>query len=321
MRIAGQEMVGCYDKLIRNTLTILLFFILCPSPVFSQTIAATDDLGFKLELKTCPQRIVSLAPNLTEILFALGLNNQLVGVTRFCDYPPEARTKTTVGGLVDPSLEIIQALKPDLVLAFRGNPRNLIERLRSLSLPVFAFEQGHSFEELFLLIERIGKLTCREKAAEELVKKMKQDISATEMVVARRASGRKVFLTIHGQGNGLWTCGRESFLNYLLEKAGVKNIASDAPGNWLAITQEEIIAGNPDIILILARDEEAFRRARQSILSRPAFRNIEAVRQGKIFFLEENIFSRFGPRLVEAYRLLVHVLHPELFEPRGRSSI
>jgi len=311
-------MVKCYDYIIRNTTALFLLIGLWTGAAFSQTAVLTDDLGHRFELKGCPQRIVSLAPNLTEILFALGLHQQVIGVTRFCDFPPEARTKTVVGGLVDFNLEIIQSLKPDLVLGFRGNPKTLLERLHDFSLPLFVFEQGQTFEDLFRLIKKIGQLTCRLKAADDLVHKMNRELSEIEAVVARRATRKKVFLMLSGQGSGLWSCGRDSYLNYLLEKAGVKNIMAEVPGNWLAVNQEQIIAADPEIILILSRDEKAFELARQSIVERKALRNIQAVKANNIFFLDENIFSRFGPRLIQAYRNLVSLLYPEISAPPGR---
>jgi len=313
MKRGGPVIKKCYVFFNRNTaMFFLLLAVFWPGTALPQTALLTDDLGFKLELKSCPQRIVSLAPNLTEILFALGLNDQVVGVTRFCDYPAEARAKTIVGGLVDPNLEIIQSLHPDLVLGFRGNPQSLLERLRRLSLPLFVFEQGQTFDDLFRLITRIGQLTCRTRAAEELVNKMRQELSATEMAVSREATGKKVFLTIYGQGNGLWTCGRDSYMSHLLEKAGARSITAEVPGNWLAITQEQIIAGNPEIILILCQDEKVFEKARKSITELKALRKIKAIKLNHLFFLEENVFSRFGPRLIRAYQQLVHVLYSEI---------
>ncbi len=311
MKSRGSAPARCYNNYFRNTLVLFIFISLVSRLALAQSFTLTDDLGYRLELKACPQRIVSLAPNLTEILFALGLNEQVVGVTKFCDFPAEVRTRTRVGGLVDPSPEIIRSIRPDLVLGFRGNPLNVLERLRNLSFPLFVFEQGKNFDDLFLLISRIGQLTCRQKEAESLVNKMKRQLSEMDQIVSRHTRRKRVFLTLPDQGNSLWTCGRDSYMTCLLERAGASSISADLPGSWLAINQEQLIVSDPEVILILSRDKKSFETARQTILKRPALRNINALKKNNIFPLDENIFSRFGPRLIEAYRILVLTLYPE----------
>ncbi|MBC7363777.1 MAG: ABC transporter substrate-binding protein [Candidatus Aminicenantes bacterium] len=307
-----------YYKLIFRNTKIFLLITLCSRLAFSQTVFLTDGFGHRFELKSCPQRIVSLAPNLTEILFALGLNEQVIGVTRFCDFPPEARSRTVVGGLVDFNLEIIHSLQPDLVLGFRGNPKTLLERMYDFSLPLFVFEQGKTFEDLFRLIKKIGYLTCRPKAADDLVSQLSRELSEIERAVARYSSGKKVFLMLSGQGSALWTCGRDSYMNHLLDRAGVKNIMADVPGNWLAVNQEQIIAADPEIVLILSQDKKVFEQARQFIIERKALSNIKAIKSNNIFFLDEDIFSRFGPRLIQAFRNLVGTLYPEISNTCGQ---
>ncbi len=119
-----------------------------------------DDLGHPFPRPARPpKRIVSMAPNVTEILFALGLGDRVAGVTRFCDYPPEARRLPRIGGLVDPNIEVVRSLDPDLVIAFRGNPLRLVERIRKLGLPVFVLDIGEGLEDLPRLISKIGLIT------------------------------------------------------------------------------------------------------------------------------------------------------------------
>lgn len=279
----------------------------------AQAIILTDDLGYKLELSHCPQRIISLAPNLTEILFALGLNQEIIGVTRFCDYPEEARRKEVIGGLVDPNLEKIQALHPDLVLGFRGNPKRVLKKFYDHRLPIFVFETGKTFEDLFLLINRIGQLTCRQAQAGQLISGMKKSLEAIDRQLAAVKPEKKVFLTLYGQGAGLWTCGRDSYLSYLLLRAKVKNIASSVRGNWLVYNREKLVQDNPEMILILCQNQESFQKARDWFLSQPALQKVRAIRNQNFIFLDENLFSRFGPRLIAAYEQLIRAIHPEIF--------
>lgn len=299
-------------RFLYRVLPKLAIALLLTAGLVAQTLEFRDDLGHKIRLASCPQRIVSLAPNLTEILFALGLNQEIIGVTRFCDYPEEARTREVVGGLVDLNLEKIRSLKPDLVLGFRGNPRRVIDRLYHQEIPVYVFDTGRTFDDLFALISRIGQLTCRPKQASGLIAGLKQQIISTEQNLPAAGRSKKVFLTIYGQGSGLWTCGRDSYLNYLLQRAQAENIAAGQKGNWLVYNREKLIRDDPELILILCRSREDFDRAKAWFSAQAALQKISAVRDSRFYYLNEDLFSRFAPRLVEAYRQLVITLYPDL---------
>jgi iron complex transport system substrate-binding protein len=286
-------------------------FLLLTTFLAAQALEFRDDLGHKISLASCPQRIVSLAPNLTEILFALGLSQEIIGVTRYCDYPEEARNREVVGGLVDLNLEKIRSLKPDLVLGFRGNPRRVIDRLWEQKIPVCVFDTGRTFDDLFMLISRVGQLTCRQERAASLIATLKQQIATIEKDLPPSGQEKRVFLTMYGQGSGLWTCGRDSYLSYLLQRARADNLASGQKGNWLVYNREKLIKDDPELILILCRSREDFDRARAWFSAQPAFQKISAIRAGRFYFLNEDLFSRFAPRLVEAYRQLVMTLYPD----------
>jgi iron complex transport system substrate-binding protein len=269
-----------------------------------------DDRGrtFPLPLKP-PQRIVSLAPNTTEILFALGCGDQVVGVTRFCDYPPEALAKTKVGGLVDPSLESIQALRPDLVVAFRGNPLRAVERLQALRLPVFVLDIGRTLDDLFVLIEKLGAVTGRAEAAAGLNRKLRGEIQAVRAALADAGAKPKVFLVLHGQG--LWTCGRTSYLHDLIVQAGGVNVAAGIAKDWAFYSRERLLQDNPDVILVLARSAEEFAQARAGLAGAAGLAGIRAVRSGRVHLVDQNAASRFGPRLASTLRDVAALLHPE----------
>lgn len=296
----------------RFLLILLPILLLLPAATVlqPQTREFRDDLGHSIRLASCPQRIVSLAPNLTEILFALGLEGEIAGVTRYCDYPEEAGSKEIVGGLIDLNLEKIRSLKPELVLGFRGNPRRVIDRLYKQKIPVYVFDSGRTFDDLFALIARIGRLACRQEQAAALIAGLKQQIAETEKFFPPSGRPKRVFLTMFGQGSGLWTCGRDSYLNYMLERAQAENVAAAQKGNWLVYNREKLVKDDPELILILSRRRKDFEQARDWFSAQPAFQKISAVREGRFFFLDENLFSRFAPRLVEAYRQLVLTLYP-----------
>ena len=274
-----------------------------------------DDLGrpFLLPAGT-PRRIVSMAPNITEILFALGLGGRVVGVTRFCDWPPEARAIPKIGGLVDPNVEIIRSLDPDLVIAFRGNPLRLVDRVRKLGLPVFVLDIGEGLDALIPLIDRIGLVTRTESAAAGLAAGLRAKVETVDAGLRNVLARPKVFVLLYGQG--LWTCGGESYVDDLIARAGGMNIASSLPKKWALYKRERIIKDDPDIVFVMARTAKDFAAGRDLFARMPGMEGIKAVKQGKIYELDENAASRFGPRLVEVLARMAELLHPERFGGR-----
>jgi cobalamin transport system substrate-binding protein len=282
-------------------------------PAAGQTIA--DDLGHPFSRPARPpERIVSMAPNITEILFALGLGGRVAGVTRFCDYPPEAQRLPRIGGLVDPNAEIVRSLDPDLVIAFRGNPLRLVDRIRKLGLPVFVLDIGRSLDDLPGLITKIGRVTATEARAESLAAGLRTRLAAVDAALERTAGRPKVFVLLYGQG--LWTCGGESYVNDLIGRAGGTNVASALPKKWALYKREGIIRDDPDVVFILARSAADFAAGRDRLAAIPGIGAVSAVRTGRIYEIDENAASRFGPRLVDVLDRMAALLHPDLFGGR-----
>ncbi|MGB8952593.1 MAG: helical backbone metal receptor [Candidatus Aminicenantales bacterium] len=270
-----------------------------------------DDLGNVFVIGAPPQRIISLAPNITEILFALELGDKIVGVTRYCDYPLEVQEKEKIGGMLDLDLEKIKALNPDLIIGFRGNPLSTLKRLQSLSGRVFILEQGNDLESVFVTITKIGRITQRESEAERLLQSKKNAYERTLAALQHIRRKPRVFLALHGLG--LWTCGKESFLNDLLIKAGSLNVTGNIPKKWIHYSQEKLILDAPEIIIILAKSKEDFLNARAWFKERTGFDKIPAVKADRIHFLDENLASRYGPRLIDAFAEAARLIHPEQF--------
>jgi iron complex transport system substrate-binding protein len=271
-----------------------------------------DDLNFPFLLAAPPRRIISLAPNITEILFALGLGEKVIGDTRYCNYPPEAAEKPKVGGMIDPNIEKIQAFHPDLIIAFRGNPLRILTKLKNLHFPVFVLDTGKSFADLFLTISKIGRVTREENLAERLLGTLRKKHSDVEQALGAVEFEPKVFLLLHGQG--LWTCGQESYLNDLLHQAKGINIAGRIPRKWLQLSREQLIHENPDVIIIMAKDKTGFLRSQDRLLADSRLQKVTAIRKKEIHFLDEDIASRFGPRLLEALLEVARILHPQRFK-------
>ncbi|MBP1659134.1 MAG: periplasmic binding protein [Candidatus Aminicenantes bacterium] len=271
-----------------------------------------DDLGHPFPLPSAaPRRIVSMAPNVTEILFALGLGGRVVGVTRFCDYPPETRDIPRIGGLVDPNVEIIRSLDPDLVIAFRGNPLRLVERVRKLGLPVFVLDIGRGLDDLFPLIERIGRVTRAESRAAEMAAALRRRVADVDTALRGIASRPRAFVLLYGQG--LWTCGGESYVSDIADRAGGVNVAAALPKKWVLYKREKVIQDDPDVIFILARSAADFESGRQRLERMPGLAGVKAVKDGRIYEIDENAASRFGPRLVDVLVRMAAVVHPERF--------
>lgn len=289
----------------------VLALIFVAGPVRDQERMIKDDLGFPYTLGSSPQRIVSLAPNVTEILFALGLEEEVIGVTRYCNYPQKALKKEKIGGMVNPDLEKIISLQPDLVIAFRGNPLRLIHRLKDLQLPVFVLEQGTSLESVFSLIRKIGKITFRENHAAALIDSLQKDLYRIQACLANVERIPKVYINIHGKG--LWTCGKNSFLNDLIVKAKGLNIASETPRSWVAYNREELIHQNPELIIVIARSKKDFSEIKEWFMREAHLESIQAVQKESIHFFDEDLITRPGPRIFRALEQISRILHPDSF--------
>jgi iron complex transport system substrate-binding protein len=272
-----------------------------------------DDVGNVFPLGAPPRRVVSLAPNITEILFALGLGDRVVGVTRFCDYPPEARLRNKAGGFIDPDIEKIRALNPDLVIAYRGNPMESIKRLQAFGLAVFVLDIGERLEAVPETISKIGRMTRADAEAETLVNALGRKYAAVVGALEKTTSRPKVFLSLHG--GGLMTCGRDSYLNDLIERAKGANAAGRAGRAWLEYSREAFLQDDPDMVIILSPTEKDFAAARAWFRSQPGFASVRAIKNDRIVRLDENAASRFGPRLYDAFADLARLLHPEVFRP------
>jgi iron complex transport system substrate-binding protein len=292
----------------------VLFFSVLATLVPAGQEIIYDDLRTPFPLGQAPQRIISLAPNITEILFALGLGSRTIGVTRYCDYPPGALAKEKIGGMVDPNLEKIQSLRPDLIIGFRGNPLGVLNKLRSLHFPVFVLNLGSSLEGLFQTIEMVGRVTRAEGAAQALVAGLKDNYGSIRSALSAVTKKPKVFLSVYGQG--LWTCGRGSYLDDLLVQAGGVNIAGQIERRWLQINREQLIHENPDVIIIMAKDKQRFSQAGELFRADPRLKDVRAVKDNNIHWLDENVAGRFGPRLMGALDAVAHILHREIFEAR-----
>jgi len=288
-------------------LSLSLYFAFKPPPAVGITI--TDDPGRTVYISGIPQRIVSHVPSITETIFALGLGERVVGVSDYCDYPEEAKSKPSIGSYFNPSIENIVALDPDLVLS-DGHSES-IKGLDSLGVTYMVIDPK-DMDGIFKDIELLGKVTGTEKEAEKLIKDMQKRIS---YVIARveDAPPPKVFYIIDAVDlSNPWTAGPGSFIDSLITIAGGENIGAEALSPWAQFSIEQIVSSDPEIIILPAKHGTSF-TSPEVLMEHPAWRETTAVKQGRIYFIDGDLVDRTGPRVVDGLEELARIIHPELF--------
>lgn len=283
-----------------------------PSPTPTPTpLALTDQLGRKIALEKVPQRIVSLAPSNTEILFILGLGDRVVGVDEYSDFPPEARTKEKVGGFANPSIEKIIALSPDLVLAASIHRKTVIPELEKRGIKVLGLAPKN-IEEVLDAIKLVGQATGAEEPAARIVSWLRSRIAAvTErtMRLSDEERPRVLFIVWH---EPLWTAGSGTFIADLIEKAGGKNIASDVKG-YAAIDLETVIARDPEVIIANTGHGKARNLPYRWAQEEPRLAETSARKNNRVYEIDADLVNRPGPRIVDGLENMARFIHPELF--------
>lgn len=272
----------------------------------SDKISAKDDYGRMIALDKYPERIISLSPSNTEILFALGLDDDIVGVTEYCDYPEAATKKETIGGFSKSDAEKIISLKPDLVIASGDPNENLEGILREADIPILSYE-SKNLEEVMSQIERIGSLTNKSEEAEKIVKDMEK---RRKKIVEKVKDVDKVRVFYEIWHSPLKAAGKGSFMDELIGLAGGDNIAKDSEIAYPEFDVELLIDKNPEVYLTTMHNAE---KDIENIKARPGYNNIDAIKNDRIYLLDSNIASRPGPRMIEALEIVAEKIHPEIF--------
>lgn len=290
-----------------------------PSPLSPPAVAeqfpltVTDGLGRQVTLPAPPRRIVSLAPKNTELVFALGAGDRLVGVTTYCNYPPEAAELPKVGGFTSSSisLEQVLGLRPDLVLCAGELHRPTMEQLEPLHVPVLALG-AESLRELYAELELLGAVLGRGSEAKRLIESMQQRVERVQDRLRDLPPEQRLKVFYQVWEDPLTAAGPASYLGELIALAGGENIVSAADAPYLRISEEELLVRNPDVII--APSMGTFRSDREQLLRRPAWQNLRAVQTGRVYVLDGDLVSRCGPRLIDALETVARQLSPERFE-------
>lgn len=273
----------------------------------------TDDLGRTITLPQNPQRVVSLAPSNTEILFAIGAGEQVVGRDEFSDYPAEAADIPSVGGSFgDYNMEAIVDLNPDLVLASELNTPEFVKSLEDLGLVVYYLKNPVELEGMYVNLEKVGRLTGREAEAMELISSLQARVAAVDEALGQASDEPLVFYEIDATDPAApYTAGPGTFIDTLLQRAKGRNLGAILPGQYGQISLEELIVQDPEVILL--GDSVWGGVTAESVAQRAGWEVLSAVQSGQIYPFDDNLVSRPGPRLVDGYEALARALHPDLF--------
>ena len=301
-----------------SSLLFLLVFAGAASAADWEPVTITDDLGVTVTIDKYPERIVSLSPANTEILFALGLGDRIVGVTEYCTYPEAALSKDKIGGFSTINTEKIAVLNPDLLVAADGNSEETIAHLRELGYTIITVN-ADTIDTTLADIRLIGKAAGVDSAAEELVSSMKDDLAE----IAEKTKGAEKPTILHCMWTDpLWVSGSGTFQDEMISAAGGVNAAA-AEGGWVALTMEKFLTMNPDIIVVDSGDgmgvgtDDALKNF---FLKDSRMQSLSAVQNERVYVVNADIIDRGGPRIVEGVEALAEIAHPDIFGEYGGNT-
>lgn len=288
---------------------LMLTMVMTPpsSCIAAETRIVRDQAGRSVRVPANPERVVALAPSVTEIVFALKQERRLVGATQFSDYPPEAEEVPKVGSYIRLDLEKITVLAPDLCIAVKdGNPVDVVNRLEALNIPVYAVDP-RSLDTVMTAILGIGELLNATDAAASMVGDMKHRMSRIRQLAANAKERPGVFFQIGV--SPIVSAGTPTFIHELITAAGGRNLAAgDTP--YPRFSREQVLALAPDILIItsMARGE-LFQKVKQEWMGWP---DMPAVQSRRVFILDSDVLDRPGPRMVDGIERLFEIIHPDL---------
>jgi iron complex transport system substrate-binding protein len=288
---------------------LLVLVLFHASVLYSASKTFKDEVGREVIVPFPPKKIISLAPNVTEILFSLGLDQEIVGVSIHCNFPEKVQSKVRVGSYISLDFEKIVSLKPDLIIATgAGNTRDMVDRLERLGFPTYVIFPKN-VEDVTWSVGHLSQLVGREKEGEEIIQEMKR---RRERVVAltRGLPRPRVFLQI-GEAP-IVTVGKNSFADDLIRLAGGDNVAGNEKEMYPRFGMEEILKRSPEVILISSMNP---RGNYQKVLQEwSRWKTIPAVKNGQIYLIDSDLIDRPSPRIIEGLEEMARILHPERFK-------
>jgi iron complex transport system substrate-binding protein len=288
-----------------------------PAPTETATVAPIvlkDGTGTEFRLEKPAEKIISLAPSNTEILFAVGAGKQVIAREDFSNYPEEAAKLPSIGGSMGKyNLEDMVKLQPDLILASPLTSADTLQSLKTVTPNVFVLPNPTDLEGMYQNLVTVGELTGHKADAGQLVQDLRVRAKAVLDKVATAKSKPKVFYELDATEPAKpWTSGPGTFVDLLISLAGGQNIGSSLSGAWAQISQEELIVQNPDVILL--GDALYGGITPESVAARPGWKDIQAVKDNRVLPFNDDLVSRPGPRMIDGLEALAKAIHPELFQ-------
>jgi iron complex transport system substrate-binding protein len=294
----------------RNFFFILFLFIFFSFSIsHSATRTFVDEAGREVTFSFPPKRIVSLAPNITEILFSLGLDEEIVGVSIHCNFPEKAKTRVRVGSYISLDFERITSLKPDLIIATgAGNTREMVDRLEKLGFTTYVIFPKN-FRDILQSIAHIGQAVNREKEARGIIEGMRKR-SQRVIELTKDLPRPKVFIQIGDAP--IVTVGKGSFANDLIRLAGGENIAGKEKEVYPRFGMEEMLKRSPEVIVISSMNPKG--DYQKTLQEWAHWKTLPAVKNGRIHLIDSDLLDRPSPRIIDGLEELARVLHPERFK-------
>jgi len=298
-----------FSRLAFFACLILLSACTTPQPA-TDIIAArkiTDDAGRNVTVPFGVDRVISLAPNLTEIVFAVGAGDRLVGRTSYCNYPEEAKAVAEIGDTLHPSLERIISLKPQLVLISTASQLEVFtQQLQSQNIAVFVTDP-HDLEGVFRSIDQVGLMLGHDEEARLLVQKLRDRANAVEQAVKQKQPVR-VFFQLSAEP--LYTAGHDAFVTDLIRRAGAVSVTADVPGAWPKYSNESALAAKPEAIILPTGGS----MGTGNLVVTEALRRSPAVLEGRVYKINDDYLMRPGPRAVDGLEAMARAIHPDAFK-------
>lgn len=268
-------------------------------------ITIIDSFDRSVTIEKAAVRVVSIAPSVTETIFALGKGDILKGRTDYCDYPAAAQGIPSIGSLREPDIEAIAELEPDIVIASTHFTKESLDKLTALSISVVVLANQNSFDGAYRTIEDIARLTGAEDEGKALISSMKTTVNEVKEAVTGRDKPSVYYVIGFGE-YGDFTAGGDTFINQIIEMAGGNNIASGIKG-W-SFSLEQIVESDPDIVVC-----SKFWNTKDSIIITNGYMDLRAVKNEQLFEIDNNMLDRQGPRLAEGLKALAEIIHPDVF--------
>jgi iron complex transport system substrate-binding protein len=295
----------------KSLLLTLAISLLLNIPAEGKDRLLTDEMGRKVKIPYPAKRIISLAPSITEILFALGLNEEIAAITNFCDYPEAALRKPKIGGFVNPDTEKIVSLKPDLIIGIRdGNRMDTVDRLTDFGLPVYLIDPK-GFDGVMETIKNIGDVLGREKESRRMTTDM---VAKREKMIALTQSLPKPKVFFQVGDLPLITVGKGTLADDLIRLAGGRSISESELASYPSYSIETILAKAPEIIIMSSMESK---KDHMNLVKKwQNWKSIPAVKMNAIHVIDSNIVDRPTPRIIEGLEAMARIIHPEVFKEK-----